>query len=289
MTVFEELAGQLEFALPAKQLTHRTNGGERRRARPTTGAGTQSRVFERTLTEVGGRRFKAPAFKGDVTFLEPGEDPVHMVTLDAVRFGINAPPVQSWLDRFRHDVGTIRSEIEQLFAYIHDARTRLDDLLQREMSIVTQDVAADHSLDSRLLQYFVLGKSITRTGGRISLPDDNSVDTSLETVLGTLRIMEEVAFDDHLSDQLPWLADKTDETSLKCKGWEQKAGDLADRIGAALGRTAAAAAQGAVSPFVKMPDEVVKGIAFVAGVTARKTAEAQMHLYVRDHPQLPTP
>jgi len=141
----------------------------------------------------------------------------------------------------------------------------------------------------RLIQYLVGGKCPTRLGDWIKLPGDTSNDPTLETVFGVLRIVQEDSAESQWNLDLPWLTDDKSPDADRKRKWEQKAGDLGGRLGAALGRSAAAGAQGLISTIVKLPDEVVKGIASVAGVTARKAAEVQMQRYLVAHPDLGPP
>ncbi len=142
--------------------------------------------------------------------------------------------------------------------------------------MVTQSIAAkDHSLGNRLLQYYVLGKTTTYTGGTITLPKDSSTDQNLETILGTIHIIEEYEAEEAWPKQLPWLADDDSPEAKKYRGWEEIAGDLSDRVGAATGRTAASTAQGLIGTFVKVPDDAVKARASIAGIKARKGTEAR--------------
>ena len=211
--------------------------------------------------------------------------PEHLMLFDAVKAGTNDAPILGWIGRLLERKDEAEDQVSQVLTMFNGAREQVQTVMADPVgNVMNPPGAGEHTLGNRLLRYLVLGKCDTRLGNDIALPGSDSRDKTLDTIFGVLRITEECVFDDQWPDRLPWLADDDTKPGKRFRAWETKAGDLADRLGAALGRTAAATAQGLISPFVKLPDEVVLAISFVAGITARKTAEEAMHAYLKDNP-----
>lgn len=215
------------------------------------------------------------------------EPSLYNVLTQAATVSVKSDAMQTFIGNFVDSPGQAKTAITTLFDYYNRARDQLRNLSDHvEHYILEPSAVTGHTWDEQLLRYLVMGQYQTRLGVTLLLPGDQSRDKTLETVLGILRILFESHFDIQYPNLLPWLADDNSAEAQRFKTWETKAGDLGDRIGSSLGRTAAVTATSLISPFVKLPDEITQAISFLAGVNARKVTELKMHQYLMAHPDL---
>lgn len=213
------------------------------------------------------------------------EDPEEMDAAQlAAAQAAQASKIVEKLDGFTSGADSAKRNLNELRKMYDSIR----EAVQQRKDVVALVIGAppgpSRELDDKILAYLVQGKSYTRLGEEIPLPAEGTDDRPLLTLLGMVRVVAEHYMDERM--HLPWLADDDGADARRFKLWESKAGALGDTIGAALGRAAAVTMSGIISPVVKLPDELTLGISHVAGISARKTAEFQMHRFLMQNPEL---
>lgn len=198
--------------------------------------------------------------------------------------GLN--PLRQFLARFTQSRDVADTSVRDLYGLYSDARQHIETYSDVVGLVLNQDTSESPELSALLLNYLVLGECKTRLGETIALPDDNSQDKPLNTLLGVLRIISEDQWNNRHKTYLPWLAEDESDRTARFKEWEIRAGSLGDTLASTLGRAAAVGATSLLSPLLKLPDEVTIAISFVAGVQGRKLAELKMHQYLLENPEV---
>jgi hypothetical protein len=195
--------------------------------------------------------------------------------------------LKGFFDRFTTSAGKAKTEISKLYELFGEARMQIEKNLDVVKLVLNSDGSNDgRKLDNLIVQYLVSGSCPTRLGEEIKLPDEDSKDKTLDTLLGILRIICEHTWDTKNPDTLPWLADDTSDSARRFIKYESKAGELGDRMASSTGRAAAVGATSLINQLVKLPDEISTVIAFIAGVNGRKIAEVTMHQYLVNNPNV---
>lgn len=170
-----------------------------------------------------------------------------------------------------------KREFENLLDIYNQMRAWLDP--KNFLDIPPTPEGTPPNMRTLIVRYLIGGKCLTRVQQEIVRPDIKEFgDKELDMMLDIGRIVLEEQFNARLN--LPWLA----EDDSRARFWEGNASNVGHYFGGVMGRAIATLGATAISPFVKLPDEVTRGVGFMFAVTGRKLAEALMHQELIDNP-----
>lgn len=170
-----------------------------------------------------------------------------------------------------------KDEFKNLLEIYNQLRAWLDP--ENFLDIPPMPATGTPSTRTLIVRYLVGGKCLTRVQQEIIRPDIKEFgDKELDMMLDIGRIVLEEQLNARLG--LPWIA----EEDTRARFWEGNASNVGHYFGGVVGRAIATLGATAISPFVKLPDEVTRGVGFMFAVTGRKLAEALMHRELIDNP-----